>query len=144
MHRSGTSAITRILNLLGLYLGPAQHLMKPRRDNPKGFWEHEPIADLNDEILARLGGSAAEPPLFPPNWEKAPALEDLRQKARALIQDDFALADFWGWKIPRTCLTLKFCQELFSPMHYVICRSLGSKELRPRWHGLCRRCPSTQ
>lgn len=37
MHRSGTSLVTRILNLLGVDLGPAEQLMAPYAvDNPKG------------------------------------------------------------------------------------------------------------
>ena len=51
MHRSGTSLATRALHLLGVSLGPDEHLMRPRADNPLGFFEHQPLTDLNDEIL---------------------------------------------------------------------------------------------
>jgi len=121
IHRSGTSLVSRILNLLGVYLGPQERILPPAPDNPKGFWEHHPIMALNDEILARLGGSWHEPPAFPPGWETAPQLADLRQRARAILQEDFATAELWGWKDPRTCLTLPFWQRLLPPMRYVIC-----------------------
>ncbi|PYM96566.1 MAG: hypothetical protein DME04_01620 [Candidatus Rokuibacteriota bacterium] len=122
MHRSGTSLITRMLNLLGVYLGPDERLMKPQEDNnPRGFWEHQLITDLNDAILARLGGSWHEPPTFFPGWESAPELADLRQRARAVINEDFAAAECWGWKDPRTCLTLPFWQRLSPPTRYVVC-----------------------
>ena len=121
MHRSGTSLVSRILNLLGVYLGPDAHIMQPGPDNPKGYWEHWMITALNDEILARLGGSWHEPPAFPPAWEISPELADLRQRARAILQEDFATAELWGWKDPRTCLTLPFWQKLLPPMRYVIC-----------------------
>ena len=49
MHRSGTSALTRVLNLLGAELG--EGLMAPAPGNPGGFWEKREVADLND--LAR-------------------------------------------------------------------------------------------
>ena len=42
MHRSGTSALTRVLNLLGVALG--DDLMPPGPDNPLGFWEHQALA----------------------------------------------------------------------------------------------------
>ena len=29
MHRSGTSLVSRVLNVLGVYLGPEEHLMRP-------------------------------------------------------------------------------------------------------------------
>ena len=39
MHRSGTSALTRVLNLLGVELG--SELMAAAEDNNEtGFWEH--------------------------------------------------------------------------------------------------------
>ena len=120
MHRSGTSVATRILNLLGIYLGPEEHLIGSRPDNPSGFWECQPIVDLNVEILERLGGNWHELPSFPAGWETAPELADLRQKARTLVARYFA-ADNWGWKDPRTCLTLEFWKQLLPPMQYVIC-----------------------
>ena len=39
MHRSGTSGITRLLNLAGAYFGPADIATEPNEENPKGFWE---------------------------------------------------------------------------------------------------------
>ncbi|MBW1974201.1 MAG: sulfotransferase domain-containing protein [Deltaproteobacteria bacterium] len=122
MHRSGTSLTTRILNLLGVDLGPEKHLMKPcEDDNPKGFWEHRLLVDLNDAILSRLGGSWHEPPIFPSRWDISPQLADLRQLAQAILQKDFDSAELWGWKDPRTCLTLPFWQRILPPMKYVIC-----------------------
>ncbi len=121
MHRSGTSLITGLLNLLGVYLGPPEHLIEPQADNPKGFWEHEEITKLNDEILAVLGGTWHEPPALQLGWEGAAQLSSLRKRARALIRQEFATSDIWGWKDPRTCITLPFWQRLLPPMQYVIC-----------------------
>ena len=69
MHRCGTSLITRVVNLLGWHLGAEERLMKADQFNPKGYWEHQSIVDLNDEILRRLGGSWRDPPPFPSGWE---------------------------------------------------------------------------
>lgn len=122
MHRSGTSVITKAANLLGVYLGPDEHLMGPAKENnPKGFWEHELLTDLNDEILSALGGNWHEPPVFAPGWESAPELADLRRRAAELLAGEFASAELWGWKDPRTCLTLPFWQQLLPSMQYVIC-----------------------
>ena len=52
MHRSGTSAMTRTLSLLGASL--PQGIMSAHEDNPTGFWEPQSVADLNDEILQAL------------------------------------------------------------------------------------------
>src|SRR2546425_6536349 len=116
MHRSGTSLLTRIINLLGVYLDPEESLMKASKWNPKGFWEHQGIIDINDEILVRFGGSWGCPPVFPDHWHKAPQLDDLRDRARRLMAKDFGDAAVWDWKDPRTYLTLPFWQMLIPSM----------------------------
>lgn len=120
-HRSGTSLATRIVNLLGVDLGPEDHMVRAAPDNPRGFWEHRGIVKLNEEILEQLGGSTARPPAFPPGWETASDLEHLRDRAQRIIQEEFAGKASWGWKDPRSCLTLPFWQRLLPPMRYVIC-----------------------
>jgi hypothetical protein len=121
MHRSGTSLVARALHVLGLDLGPEEHLMRPSSDNPTGHWESRPVKEINDEILSRLGGSWSEPPALAPGWERSPELAELRQRARELIEADFSAADRWGFKDPRTCLTAPFWQRILGPMRYVIC-----------------------
>jgi hypothetical protein len=121
MHRSGTSMVSRMLNLLGVHLGPEERVLTSREDNPKGFWEYRPFVDINDEILARFGGCWDEPPAFPPSWWRDPNLADLREKVRHLMTEDFAVEPLWGWKDPRACLTLPFWQDLIGPMRYLVC-----------------------
>jgi len=53
MHRSGTSAMTRTLSLLGAAL-PKGLMPAVDENNETGFWEPQSIADLNDEILQTL------------------------------------------------------------------------------------------
>ena len=55
MHRSGTSALARVLALLGAEL--PKTLAGTREDNPKGFWEPALVASLNDALLSELGSS---------------------------------------------------------------------------------------
>jgi hypothetical protein len=121
MHRSGTSLAAKILNLLGVHLGPEERLMRPGPSNPKGFWEYKPIVKLNDQILSKRGGNWEKPPDFAEGWENASEFDNLKQRARALIQRDFADTQVWGWKDPRNCLTLPFWQQVLPSMRYVIC-----------------------
>ena len=121
MHRAGTSAVARVLNLLGVDLGPVDQLMPAVPSNPRGHWEQWSIVRLNEEILERFGGSWSRPPLLPDGWEAAPLLEDMRFRARALVKSTFAGAPLWGWKDPRTCLTLPFWRPLLPQMRYVVC-----------------------
>jgi len=121
MHRSGTSLVARLVNMLGIYLGRAERMLEPRPDNPRGFWEHQVINNINDQILARFGGSYFSPPDFPSGWQNSPKLQDLRERASELLAEEFANVPSWGWKDPRTCLTLAFWQQLLPQMQYVIC-----------------------
>jgi hypothetical protein len=121
MHRSGTSLITRLVNLLGVSLGPDEHLMKPLPDNPKGFWENRPLTLLNEEILSRLGGVWYQPPEFYSGWEKGAIFADLRPRALTLVNENFGAAKLWGWKDPRNCLTLPFWRSLLPNLRCLIC-----------------------
>jgi hypothetical protein len=121
MHRSGTSVAARLLNLLGVDLGPEALIARPAPDNPRGFWEHPAFKTIDDELLARLGGRWDAPPPFAAGWHASPALDDQRADARRAI-DLFAAAPLWGWKSPRACLTLPFWTPLLTPapVSYVI------------------------
>ena len=46
MHRSGTSAVTRVINLMGLQLGDATDLIRAG-DNPSGHWESARLTAVN-------------------------------------------------------------------------------------------------
>ena len=52
MHRSGTSALTRVLNLLGAAL--ANRLVRAASDNEPGFWESLDLNEIHEEALAAL------------------------------------------------------------------------------------------
>ncbi len=55
MHRSGTSMVTRLLNLCGLEIGPQRDLLGPRSSNPEGFWENRRFIRINDAVLREQG-----------------------------------------------------------------------------------------
>lgn len=121
MHRSGTSMVTRMLNVCGLYLGPPDDLMPAQaHDNPLGYWEHRSITQLNDDILATLGGRWDRPPATPDDWWKQPRFDRLRERASTLATA-LAQEGRWGWKDPRTCLTLPFWLDLLPDLEVVLC-----------------------
>lgn len=121
MHRSGTSLTMGVLHRLGVYLGAAENLMQPSKDNPEGYFENERIVAIDDRLLARLGGSWDEPPEPPGGWERSPALADLRAEARGFLEREFGGYPLWGWKDPRTCLLVPFWRELVPDARYVLC-----------------------
>jgi hypothetical protein len=104
MHRSGTSAVTRLLNLLGADVGPEDDLVHDF-DNPAGHWESRSLVSANDRILSVLGRSWDFPPRLAPGWERTEEMDGLVPE----LADTFASVYRscpWVWKDPRTCLTL--------------------------------------
>jgi hypothetical protein len=122
-HRSGTSMVTRMLNLLGVDLGDEAGLLAPEeRDNARGYWEPRWMIELNEELLRTVGSGTFEPFHPAPGWERAPELEPLRERARSLLREHFSDAPVWGWKDPRTSLTLPFWRQLIdAPVRFVVC-----------------------
>ena len=122
MHRAGTSVTSKLLNVLGVYLGPEDELLGPRGDNnPKGFFENSRFVRFNAELLQSAGGIWRLPPSLPPGWESDPALAHVAERARAMIETTFGGVPVWGWKDPRSALTLPFWQALLPGMRYVVC-----------------------
>jgi hypothetical protein len=108
MHRSGTSAVTRTVNLMGIPLSGARDLVGPvASSNPTGHWESGALLDVNDRILARLGGAWSAPPNTTLRWERDQELNGLRRDARRSFADSYRTRQ-WLWKDPRLCLTLPF------------------------------------
>jgi hypothetical protein len=85
MHRSGTSMVTRLINLCGLYLGQEEDLVANAEDNPEGFWENVKFQKVNDDILTSFGGGWDVPPMLESGWENSPHLAMISQNANLAI-----------------------------------------------------------
>ncbi|MEG3048645.1 MAG: hypothetical protein RR792_00460, partial [Thermomonas sp.] len=101
MHRSGTSALTRVLNLLGVALG--DDLMAPGPDNPLGFWEHHGIVSVHEGLLAALGRRWDDPRPMPDGWLDSEAAQEAGEAIAAIVRRDFAGVPLWAVKDPRLC-----------------------------------------
>lgn len=119
MHRSGTSMVAALLRSGGLYLGEEADLLPPAEGNPEGYFENRKFVDLNEELLARLGGGYFRPPAFAPGCVEA-AASALRGKVEDALRG-FAGREPWGWKDPRNSLTLPFWASLVPDLRTVIC-----------------------
>ncbi len=112
MHRSGTSFVAAALGCLGVSLGDPQRMLRPGADNPKGYFEIQALQQLDDELLAYLGGAWDQPPVLEPGWERTKGLDAFRTRAAEILVDSFGPADGWsgviGWKDPRLSLLLPF------------------------------------
>ena len=107
MHRSGTSALTRVLSLVGCDL--PKNLMQAVPDNNEaGFWESQPIADLNDELLASAGSAWDDWRAFDAGWYASPVAAGFRERALALLHEEFGDSRLFVVKDPRICRLLPF------------------------------------
>ncbi|MGH2880355.1 MAG: sulfotransferase family protein [Solirubrobacteraceae bacterium] len=133
MHRSGTSAVTRVINLMGVPLGRADDIYTAN-DNPSGHWESRTLCDLNDLILRAFGGFEMAMPPMPASWLRSRRAESLRDVMRASFQDVYR-TERWLWKDPRICLTLPLWRQVLSDFCVVfVVRNAG-----PVTHSLNRR-----
>lgn len=110
MHRSGTSVLTRVLNLLGADLGSGL-LTAQEGVNARGFWENAAVVAINEELLALLGRSWYDIRPLPDQWWLMSRLDAVRKKAGEFLQVAFGEASMAAIKDPRLCLLLPFWLE---------------------------------
>ena len=112
--------VTQLLHSCGLYLGNDDDLMPPGPDNAAGFWENTKFVGINDEVLNALGGGWDCPPPPPDDWTMDARLQRLRRRASVLFRQ-FLGRGPWGWKDPRTSLTLPFWKGCCPNSREVVC-----------------------
>ena len=112
MHRSGTSATTRALGLLGASMGPLPNMGK--------FWENQPMRQVNEALLEVFGGGWECPPELGDDWVESPEARRLLPQARDTLTAEFGDAPVMVWKDPRTCITLPFWRRVFDEEPVVV------------------------
>lgn len=122
MHRSGTSAMTRTLSLLGASL--PKEVMLAHEDNPSGFWEPQAVADLNDEILQALDSEWDDVFAFRPKEYLSNFDQYYIGRAVDLLQQEFNGSELIVLKDPRISVLTTFwdraLREAGFSTHYVI------------------------
>ncbi len=112
MHRSGTSAITRVINLLGVELGA--DLLPPDVDNPTGFWENRKIFEIHKKIHETLGTWYDDIAFPPERWWEKDEIASLKKDLKDIVQGDFSNSRLWGFKDPRACRLIPLWREIFN------------------------------
>lgn len=113
MHRSGTSAITRALKVMGVELG--DRMMPPvEGNNDKGFWEDIDLNALNIQMLDAIHHE----------WNHLTQIEEkdveiLRNegyflRAAELLRQKVGDVAIFGFKDPRVAKILPFWKEVFN------------------------------
>jgi GT2 family glycosyltransferase len=114
MHRSGSSAITRIVNLFGAQI--ANELLPPAADNERGFWESLRVVEIHDRLLHALSSSYHDPFPLPEYWTQTKAAQQAVLELAEEIKKDFADGDFFVVKDPRISRLLPLWLRLLDDM----------------------------
>ncbi|MPZ53468.1 MAG: hypothetical protein GEU79_12175, partial [Acidimicrobiia bacterium] len=115
MHRSGTSALTRVLNLLGATL-PGD-LLEANEWNESGYWEPDKLVSLHEHMLREAGSSWNDWRPFTPEKLGEGRLEHYRNDIRKQIIEDFGDSTLFVLKDPRI--------SRFTPLYVEILKDLG-------------------
>ena len=101
MHRSGTSAVTRVFSLLGCDL-PA-NLMGANTSNEAGHWESTAVCRFNDRVLESAGSCWHDWQAFNPGWARSPKAHSFREEALGVLEQEFGASRLFVLKDPRIC-----------------------------------------
>jgi hypothetical protein len=100
-HRSGTSAITHTLGLMGA--AEASRLLAANAANPTGYWEAEAIVAAHDRFLEAVGSRWDDPRPLPMAAFDGGAATACRAELLAVLRADFEGAALFVVKDPRLC-----------------------------------------
>lgn len=103
MHRSGTSVLARLLNMIGLYFAPEGVSTGANQENPKGFWERRDVRQANDRLLHAAGADWDMVGSFSIDKIPAEELEQAEREMRSVVLELDAHRP-WFIKEPRLCL----------------------------------------
>ena len=104
MHRSGTSTVAGVLHMNKIVMGTYENFWpRPLRQNPKGFYENYDFRKINDQILKNSGYDTKS---YNINLPKIRPTTKLNDRTRKILETYSEKYFDWGWKDPRTCLTI--------------------------------------
>jgi GT2 family glycosyltransferase/glycosyltransferase involved in cell wall biosynthesis len=123
MHRSGTSMVARLLNMMGAYFAPEGTSTGANQENPKDFWERRDVRNLNDMLLHSAGADWHRLSDFALEKIPAAALAQFKIEAGKIILAMDAHRP-WFLKEPRFCLLAPLWFDLLGvPVCVIVNRS---------------------
>ena len=136
-HRSGTSCVTELVQVLGFQLG--RKLIDAQPDNPRGYWENAAVVSANEALLARAGSAWYDPGFL----ELAELLPELAAQAALtrVLDDEFGrtAAGDLVLKDPRLCRLANPCALALRGLGYRVRFLLVLRDPRASAESLYRR-----
>jgi hypothetical protein len=112
MHRAGTSAVARTVNLLGADI--AADLIEPGADNVRGYWESSSVVQVHEQLLEDLGSSSADPLPLPDDWINTSFARLARDRLAGMIESEFGESSLFVVKDPRLSKLLQLWVEVLA------------------------------
>lgn len=110
MHRSGSSALARILNLLGC--DAPKSLISADGNNESGYWESDVLRVFNDDVLASAGTSWRDWQAFNADWYTTPRFPEFLSRGQELLAAEYGSSAFFFFKDPRICRCVPLWRKL--------------------------------
>lgn len=114
MHRSGTSALTRVLTYCGL--GMPRTLVPPDEGNTAGHWESELVCRLNDALLARMDLDWISAERAPLDLAHEGDYADLLRQGSEIILEEYGEDGDIVLKDPRIARLLPFWLDVLAQL----------------------------
>ena len=111
MHRSGTSVLARLLNMMGAYFGPEGSSTGANHENPKGFWERRDVRNLSDYVLLNSNADWNKVGMFNPKSISSSILTKFRNQSSKIVLEMDAHRP-WLLKEPRLCLLFNLWKDV--------------------------------
>ena len=121
MHRSGTSAVARVIGALGAYPGAPDELLPAHpKDNPAGYWERTDLVVEHDRFLASVGHAWDRVAGFDANALNDGQVKSLRDALQPTVESLRAHGTTWLVKDPRLSILLPLWLPLVDPAACVV------------------------
>lgn len=114
MHRSGTSAVTRALNLLGFDV--PENLLGVEEFNETGHWEPERIVAIHDEMLMMCDSRWDDWRPLDLNDLSSKQSREYAARLRGQLKTEFERLEGFVLKDPRICRFIPFYTEMLKSM----------------------------
>ncbi|WP_181174931.1 glycoside hydrolase family 99-like domain-containing protein [Mesorhizobium sp. B2-8-9] len=114
MHRSGTSALTRVISLLGAEL--PKNLILKDSNNATGYWEPAALNALNDQMLAEAGSRWDDWRVFDAANLGKPRAQFYRAEIARILEEEYGEAPLFVLKEPRISRFVPFYADILKSM----------------------------
>jgi hypothetical protein len=110
MHRSGTSALTRLISLLGAEL--PTNVTPANFANEAGYFESNDLITIHDQLLKSAASDWQDWRAFNPDWYASPAALPFRERVLGVLRHDYSRSRLFVIKDPRVCRFFPFWRDV--------------------------------